>query len=633
MLPSKLSRISTGLVGLALLTCSSGQSRSANTTDLPISTLRAFISRHFSSAPSSPAKGSARVESVLLRDAACAERWQGEIDREIESNPVLKRSRAARDRLKSLHERASVFTDGAQTDGVGTDRAGTDGARTDAPVRDVTNGGGPAVLRSLTELRDDIDALSNIASQLGERQGQWPRGEAVHRRMKSEGGPQGCAERVPSDLESRVAQRLQTELDATGFFEARPPEVRPSEFLRDTKQLLDAIFGLDLFGVPTVAHCALSDSTDFEWEPSALDAVSATLESWRPKERLNPLDLVSKGQSDAVRDIAAALPRAVCEKLQRITCRDLSAARRGQAAVLDETTEANQAEGAKPQGPTPARLTMASRADGTTRGDDEGPKARSQTTHPLDWTAARARAHSLKRSLPALIRLRRAVADWGCSDADFGLDVVPRYAQALLDVAAWQLAVRTRVPPAAEPRGSSDGEREASDGAGASAASDAARWTSGARGARDGARVTRARRGETRSVELANLRVQRIEARVLDELRVYRREIATITFALAAPAVDALSMTSSTDERAIQAWLDLMRDLQGTPQGSSFGESGLFAYEQLRGLLLAEPKVRCPELVAPWAMRVFAEHDGLFFQRGRDLLDVLARDCVPGEAG
>jgi hypothetical protein len=118
---------------------------------------------------------------------------------------------------------------------------------------------------------------------------------------------------------------------------------------------------------------------------------------------------------------------------------------------------------------------------------------------------------------------------------------------------------------------------------------------------------------------------------VLDELRVYRQEVVGLAFAIAAPAVEAIALGTSRDDPATIVWNDLLSDLRGTTHGNPYGASGLLAFEQLRGLLLAEPTVRCSGIVAPWALSVFAEHDGIFFRQGRGLLDALAERCVPSE--
>jgi hypothetical protein len=197
---------------------------------------------------------------------------------------------------------------------------------------------------------------------------------------------------------------------------------------------------------------------------------------------------------------------------------------------------------------------------------------------PSEVARFRARARSLKRAIPALSRLRRIVTEWGCQEADFGLDVVAPYAQALLDVAAWQLTLRTQALVARETP-------------------------------------------------------LRGEDRVLEELRVHRQEVAAVAFVIAAPAIEALATGASPEDRVTQSWSDLFSDLKGKTHGDPLGASGLMAFEQLRGLLLVEPNLRCSKDVAPWAARVFAEHDGLFFEQGRALLEALAPRCAVVDDG
>jgi hypothetical protein len=369
--------------------------------------------------------------------------------------------------------------------------------------------------------------------------------------------PSNCSERAPSELEVLVEQRFRAELVGLEWVEGRPLGLRPSPLLMHTKQLLEAMFTLDVLRVPTVAHCDVDDSLNFEWDSTALDAVTSTLESWRPQERSALLGSVPQGQAEAIRSIAEALPRAVCGKLRRISCRDLVVARQRRGAV---------------------------------------------TKGAMSVLAARGRALSLNRALPALGRLHRAVTAFGCTTAEFGLDDVPRYAKDLLDVATWQLTERTR----AFVEGDAGQRRELPD-------------------------ETPSQPKSMVHPAASRPRAERIERHVREALRVQRQEIAAIAFVIAEPAIEALAIGKSKDDVGKCAWADLIADLKGTNQHNPLGESGLVAFEQLLGLLLAEPNTRCPNLVAPWASDVFASHEGLFFQQGRRLLEGLAPHCVSAE--
>lgn len=524
MRTAKLSRISVGFLGLVLLTCSSESGRSTDAREFQIPTLRAIFGKPFiESSPETHPRTVARVASVVTRDGECVERWHTAIEAEVQSCRVVLLSRGVVARLKALPE---------------------------SP---------PSVLQALLELRDSVDSLSSALSNEQEGPGEGPSADpsadGVRRRMSLEGNaPSDCAERVPSELETLVEQRFRAELVGEALVEDRRLGFRPSPLLRDTKQLLDAIFALDVLRVPTVTHCVAEDSPNFEWDPTALDMVTSTLESWRPKDLPSRLRSVPQGPTEAIRSITEAIPGAVCDQLRRLACRDLTAVRRS--------------------------------------GGDEAKAA-------MNVLAARGRARSLKRALPALGRLHRAVTAWGCSAAEFGLDEVPRYAKALLDVATWQLTERTQAFAAGSLRESPD--------------------------------LTLSPRESAVDPASSHRRTERIENNVREELRVYRQEVAAIAFVIAAPAVEALSSVNSPDDPAKSAWVDLFADLKGTNQRNPLGESGLIAFEQLLGLLLVEPNSRCPSLVAPWAPDVFNAHEGLFFQQGRRILEALAPHCASDE--